>query len=82
MPTKSMLLLWFLLPISGYVAGYTVANEQWQEQTDKDVTHCPSPQHEGEKTIGTLVKREGGLVLVCEKHSTIKVTNSPNRGEK
>lgn len=75
---KTILLLWFLLPISGYVAGYTVANEQWEN----DTTACLSPQHEGEKTIGTLVKREGGLVLVCEKHSTIKATNSPNRGER
>lgn len=79
---KTILLLWFLLPISGYVAGYTVANEQLENMQLEKYTNCSSPQHEGESTIGTLVKREGGLVLVCEKHSTIHSTHSPNRGEK
>ena len=76
---KYILTLWLALPVLGYIAGYSVASEQ---QTDRrkganaTYTDCSSPQHEGDKTIGYLVKRtqgaeaiDGGLTLVCEYHS-------------
>ena len=62
-------LLWFSLPSLGYVAGYMVATEQAEAKDKTMFTACASPQHEGDKTIGKLVKVGKGLHLVCEYHS-------------
>lgn len=78
MPALWVLILLLVLPIAGYMGGYAVR----QEQQEQDVTACTSPQSEGDVTKGTLIKRNGVLTLMCESHSTLKYTDSPNKGEK
>lgn len=78
MPALWGLILLLILPVAGYMGGYAVR----QEQQEQNVTACPSPQHLGDITKATLVKRKGILTLECERHSTLQSEESPNRGEK